>query len=323
MSYDSAKPYNIYVGTQDNAALFGPSNFVLKDGEQDAWKHVFLDPWGGGDAFYTVRDPSNPDFVYFEQQMGELQRKNMRTGEVQNIKPKVGKDEPALRFNWMSPFVISHHDPKALYFGANHLFKSDNRGDSWAKISPDLATVIDAAGKPQNGTITTISESPLKPGVLYVGNDRGTVNVTLDDGKSWRQVGDGFPRLGVSRVLASAFEPGTVYVSLSGFRNDHTAPYLYRSKDFGATWTSFVGNLPAEAIYVVIEDPRDSKTLYVGTDLGVYVSTNEGETWHSLCRGLPALRIFDLFLHPETFELVAGTHGRGVYLLDAKSIKRS
>jgi photosystem II stability/assembly factor-like uncharacterized protein len=323
LSYDSAKPYNIYVGTQDNAALFGPSNFVLKDGEPDAWKHVFLDPWGGGDAFYTVRDPSNPDFVYFEQQMGELQRKNMRTGEVQNIKPKAGKDEPALRFNWMSPYVISHHDPKSLYFGANHIFKSDNRGDSWSKVSPDLATVLDAAGKPQNGTITTISESRLKQGVLYVGNDRGTVNLTIDDGKSWKQVGEDFPRLGVSRVLASAFAPGTAYVSLSGFRNDHTSPYLFKSKDFGATWTSIVGNLPAEAIYVVIEDPRDSRTLYVGTDLGVYVSTNEGETWQSLCKGLPALRIFDLFLHPETFELVAGTHGRGVYMLDAKNIKRS
>ncbi|MEI8283093.1 MAG: glycosyl hydrolase, partial [Armatimonadota bacterium] len=322
LSYDSEKPYNIYAGTQDDAAVFGPSNFILKDGEPEIWKHVFLDPWGGGDAFYTVRDPSNPDFVYFEQQMGELQRKNMRTGEVQGIKPRVGKDEAPLRFNWMSPYVISHFDPKAIYFGANQVFKSDNSGASWVKISPDLAVVPDASGKLQNGTITTISESHLKQGMVYVGNDRGTVHITMDDGKTWKQVGEGFPRIGVSRVLASAFDPGTAYVSLTGFRNDHTSPYLFRTKDFGATWTSIVGNLPAEAIYVVIEDPRDSRTLYVGTDLGVYVTTNDGESWQSLCNGLPALRIFDLFLHPGTFELVAGTHGRGVYILDAKSIRR-
>lgn len=321
ISYDAATPYNIYVGTQDNAALFGPSTFELKDGGQDAWKRVFIDPWGGGDAFFTFRDPSDPDTVFFEQQLGDVQRKNMKTGEVRNIQPTAVKGEPALRFDWMSPYRISSHNPKVLYFGANRIFKSEDKGDSWTAISPDLAVTQDSDGSSHNGTVTSISESPIKPGMLVVGTDRGSVWVTQDDGKSWRAV-TGLPAAAVSRVLASQFDPGTIYVSLAGFRNDNTTPYLFRSRDLGETWMPIVGQLPAEAIYVVIEDPRDRDTLYVGTDLGVYVTLDGGSTWRSLCGGLPALRIFDLFLHPRTFELVAATHGRGVYLLDSKGIKK-
>lgn len=322
VSYDTSTPYNIYVGTQDNAALYGPSTFELKDGVQDAWKHVFLDPWGGGDAFFTYRDPANPDTVYFEQQMGELQRKNMLTGAVRNIKPKAADPGPTLRFNWMTPYLLSPFNPSTIYFGANQIFKSENRGDSWTSISPDLAVLGGATGKLQKGTVTSLTESPLKRGMLLVGTDLGTVQLSMDDGMSWNQVGVGFPKRAVSRVLPSSFDAGTIYVSLTGFRNDDTTPYLFRSRDFGAKWTSISGNLPAEAIYVVIEDPRDRDTLYVGTDLGVYVTQNGGGTWHSLCNGLPALRIFDLFLHPQTLELVAATHGRAVYKLDAKSLKK-
>ncbi len=322
ISYDSATPYNIYVGTQDNAALFGPSTFEMKDGSQDAWRQVFIDPWGGGDAFATFRDPSDSNTIYFEQQLGDIQRKNMRTGEVRNIKPSAVKGEPALRFDWMSPYRISSHNSNVLYFGANRIYKSENKGNTWTAISPDLAVTPDPDSKLHSGTVTSIAESPIKPGTLVVGTDRGAVWVTQDDGKTWKDVRFGLSSESVSRVVASQFEAGTIYASHSGFRKDNTDAHLFRSCDFGATWMPINGNLPAETIYVVIEDPRDRDVVYVGTDLGVYVTFDGGSTWRSLCNGLPALRIFDLFLHPRTFELVAATHGRGVYLLDAKSIKK-
>jgi len=325
VTVDMAEPYNIYIGTQDNAALFGPSTHTHADGEPDPWRHVYLDPWGGGDSYFTWVDPADPETIYYEHQFGALRRKNMATGATKSIAPRGPKGGPALRKNWMTPFLISRHDPNTLYYGANILFKSVNKGDDWTAVSGDLTTNPgpDRQGNVPYGTITTISESPLEPGLLYVGTDDAKVQVTRDDGQTWTDVTGELPGKWVSRLRASMHELGTVYVSLTGYRDDDFSPYLYVSDDFGATWSSIASNLPAEPINVVAEDPRDGNILYVGTDLGVYVTLDRGRRWHSLCNNLPTTPVHDLVVHPRELDLVIGTHGRSVFVLDIESIGKA
>ena len=324
VSADMATPYNIYGGTQDNAALFGPSTHVIADDEPDPWQHVYLDRWGGGDSYATLVDPTDNHTIYYEHQFGDLLRKDMKTGQAKGIRPKLPEGEPRLRFNWMTPFLISQHDPSTLYCGANRLFKSVDRGDTWNVISRDLSTA--AERRPQGnvpfGTITTISQSPLCAGLLYVGTDDGNVHVTRDDGRCWTKINDGLPAKWVSRVAASRYEQSTVYVALTGYRDDDFSAYLYASTDGGDTWNSIAGNLPDESVNVVAEDPARKNILYVGTDLGVYVSVDRGVTWQSLCNHLPTTPVYDLFVHPRENELVIGTHGRSVFVLDVKEIQK-
>jgi photosystem II stability/assembly factor-like uncharacterized protein len=166
-----------------------------------------------------------------------------------------------------------------------------------------------------------LSESLLKQGLIYAGTDDGNVQVTNDDGKTWKLVNSGLPPKWVSRVVASQHETGTVYVSLTGYREDDFNNYLYMSEDFGTTWKSISGNLPSEGINVIREDPRNKNILYVGTELGVYVTQNRGNTWHSLCNNLPTTPVHDMVIHPRDHELVIGTHGRSCFVLDVKSIQ--
>jgi len=214
--------------------------------------------------------------------------------------------------NWNTPFKISHHNPYILYFGANKLFKSYNRGDAWICISPDLTTNPgpDRQGDVPFGTITTISESPLKPGLLYVGTDDGQVQVTQNDGVTWTNISKPLPEKWVSCVEASRFEQGTVFVSLTGYREDDFSTYVYMSNDYGKTW-SFIGrDLPTEPVNVIREDPHKKNILYVRTDLGVYVSINMGKSWHSLCNNLPTTSVCDLVVQPRENDLMIGTHGK-------------
>jgi len=320
---DMAKPYNIYGGTQDNAALMGPSTHEIRDDGGEEWKDIYIDPWGGGDSYFTYADPLQTNIVYFEQQFGDVQRKNLTTGETKRIAPRAARGEPALRFNWMTPFILSQHNPWTLYCGANRLFKSINRGDKWVAISPDLSTRPgpEKQGNVPYATITTISESPLRPGWLYVGTDDGLVHFTKDDGNTWTVIRQGLPDKWVSRVVASPHDEAEVYVSLTGYREDDFTPYLYRSTNNGQTWTSIAGNLPAEAINVIREDPNANGLLYVGTELGVYVSLNDGRQWQSLCNHLPSAAVHDIFVHPRDRELVIGTHGLSTFVLDVKPIQ--
>jgi hypothetical protein len=326
---DMDEPYNIYGGTQDNAALFGPSTHNVEDrltehGVEDPWKHVYLDRWGGGDSYFTYRDPVDHDIIYYEHQFGVLRRKNMKTGETKDIMPRAGEGEPRLRRNWMTPYFISKYDPATLYYAAHKVFKSPDRGDSWTCISPDLTTDPgpEKRGDVPYGTITMLSESPLQKGLIYAGTDDGNVQVTKDDGETWTLVKDGLPPKWVSRVIASQHELGTAYVTLTGYRDDDFEKYVYRSTDFGKTWVSIGGNLPSEGINVIREDPRDKNILYVGTELGVYVTRDGGETWHSLCNHLPTTPVHDLMIHPRDHELVIATHGRSFFVLDIKPINR-
>jgi hypothetical protein len=326
---DMDEPYNIYGGTQDNAALYGPSTHNIEDrlteyGVEDPWKHVYLDRWGGGDSYFTYRDPVDFNIIYYEHQFGVLRRKNMKTGETKDIMPRAGEGETRLRRNWMTPYFISHYDPATLYYAAHKVFKSPDKGDSWVCISPDLTTNPgpERQGNVPYGTITMLSESPLQQGLIYAGTDDGNVQVTMDDGKTWTLVRAGLPAKWVSRVIASQHDLGTVYVTLTGYREDDFEKYVYMSNDFGKTWKSIAGNLPSEGINVIREDPRDKNILYVGTELGVYVTLDRGQTWHSLCNHLPTTPVHDLVIHPREHELVIATHGRSFFILDVKPIIR-
>ena len=319
ISVDNNKPYRIYGGTQDNAALYGLAEQELDPVIDDSWRQIWVDIWGGGDSYYTLVDPIDPNIIYFEQQFGSLQRKNMKTGQIKGIRPKAKKGEPPLRFNWMTPFLISHHNPFILYVGANKVFKSLNRGDNWLCISPDLTTQPgpEKQGNVPFGTITTISESPLQPGLLYVGTDDGCVWITRDDGATWNKISGGLPQKWVSRVVASSHHLGTAYVSLTGYREDDFSAYLYKSTDFGQTWTSIVNNLPPESINVIREDPSYPDLLYLGTDQGgVFVSYDGGKKWFSLCADLPTTPVHDIALQAREREIVIGTHGRSVFVMD-------
>ena len=324
VAYDMARPFRIYGGTQDNAALFGPSTHVPADGDPDPWRHVYLDQWGGGDSYFTLVDPKDPDTIYYEHQFGVLRRKNMATGATKSIRPRARRGEPTLRFNWMTPFFISHFDSNTLYCGANLLFKSVDRGDTWKAISGDLTTDPgpNRKGNVPFGTITTLSESHLARGLLYAGTDDGRVHVSRDDGATWKRIDAGLPDKWVSRVVASRHAKGTVYVTLTGYREDDFSSYVNRSTDFGATWSSLEANLPGESINVIGEDPERKEILFVGTDLGCYVSIDAGRQWESLCNHLPTTPVHDLFVHPRDGKLVIGTHGRSVYVLDVKTDPR-
>lgn len=317
ITLDSATPYKIWGGTQDNGSLCGSAQPMALGLEH--WKHV-----SGGDNYFTRIDPNDPDTMYFETQFGGMMRKDLKTNRVQGIRPRAPKGEPRLRFNWMTPYLLSHYNSQTLYAGANRVFKSENRGDEWTCISPDLSTNPgpEKQGDVAYGTITDISESRLKKGLLYAATDDGQVHVTQDDGATWQKINRGLPDKWVSRVVASRYDLGTVFVSLTGYREDDFEKYLYRSTDFGKSWKSIAGNLPSESINVLREDPSDKDILYVGTDLGVYCSIDGGKTWHSLCNHLPTTPVHDIAVHPREGDLVIGTHGRSAFVLDVKEIKK-
>ncbi len=317
VTVDMEKPYNIYGGLQDNGVVYGPSNHSPEPDLADPWKSLF-----GGDGAYVQVDPLDSNIVYLESQFGNIVRMNKKDRSIKNIKP-VGKlSDPPLRFNWQTPFLISPHNPFTIYYGANKLFKSLNRGDSWICISHDLTTNPQPQGNVPYGTITTLSESPLKPGLIYVGTDDGNLWITHNDGVNWERIGTNLPKKWVSRVVASKYEEGTVFVSFTGYRDDDFEKYLYMSTNYGKTWKSISSNLPSESINVIREDPEVEDILYVGTDLGVYVSIDRGKQWYSLCNNLPTTPIHDMLVHPRDKELVIGTHGRSVYVMDVTPIQK-
>ena len=211
----------------------------------------------------------------------------------------------------MTPFFLSSHNPVTLYYGANRVFKSLNRGDDWSVISPDLTVGPDPPNL-RYKAITTMAESSRKRGLLFAGTDNGNLFVTRNDGKTWDPIANGLPRHNFTRAIASPHDDQTVFVSLTGMASDDFSPYVFRSDDQGSTWKSIAKGLPLEPVHVIHEDPHVKDLLYIGTDLGVYVSSNGGASWQSLCNNLPTTAVHDLVVHPRDNELVIGTHGRSV-----------
>ena len=321
INVDMAQPYQIFGGTQDDAALFGPSNVAIKDGPRDPWQHVYIDRWGGGDSYFTLPHPVEPHIIFYEHQFGALRRKDMRDGTKVDITPR--PEDFELRTNWMTPFFISSYDPDTIYYAGQVLFRSRDRGDTWEAVSPDLTTQPgpDRQGNVPFGTLTTLSESTVDSAVFWAGSDDGLVHVSTDGLETWTEVAADLPDKWVSRVVASKFESRRAYVAFTGYRDDDFRPYLFATDDFGASWRSIAGGLPLEPINVIREDPTDEDILYVGTDLGVYVSLDRGSSWQGLMGDLPTTPVYDLRVHPRDPELVAGTHGRGAFVLDLTAVR--
>ncbi len=345
VSADMRDPYYVYVGLQDNGIWGGPSNSRDYNG-------IFNDHWfkfHSGDGFYTAVDPINWTVVYSESQGGRMRRNHAlfrqeskgitptrsNTMNWENVVPKqTDPNRPVVRMNWNTPFVLSHHNPHTLYYGANFLFKSVDRGDHWQIISPDLSTndpektlrdsgglTRDVTGAEVHCTIVSISESPLVPGLIWIGTDDGNVQLTQDDGVTWTNVRLNIPdvpkAIWVSRVEASHFDKGVCYVTFDGHRSDDFRPYVFKTKDFGQTWENITNNIPdGHSVYVIREDLKNKDLLFVGTEFGAFVSVNGGKSWAELMNGMPTVAVHDLLIHPRAADLIAGTHGRGVYILD-------
>ncbi len=311
---DSEKPYNVYGGLQDNGVYYGSSGSVPGKGKD--WQ-----PLMGGDGMMVAVDPENSNIVYTGFQYGNYFRINKSGGKPVAITPKHEIGEPSLRWNWRTPLVMSRHNSAILYMGSQRLHRSLDGAENWETISPDL-TKNKTQGNVPFSTITVIAESPLKFGLLYAGTDDGNIQVSRNGGASWEPVtGNLPPDLWVSSIFPSNFEEGTVYATLTGYRYDHFKAYLYRSTDYGKSWTSVAGNLPDECANVIVEDPVNPKLLYAGTDHGTYLTLDGGKIWHLFSQNLPNVATYDMIVHPRDNELVIATHGRSIYIADVKPLQ--
>jgi photosystem II stability/assembly factor-like uncharacterized protein len=331
---DMRRPYWVYGGLQDNGTWGGPT-------QSDRGAVTFADFRfiNGGDGFYAAVDPTDWRIVYAESQGGALVRHNMATGETRFIRPRAPQGE-TYRFNWNSPIIISPHNPKTIWFGGNKLFKSVNMGDSWTEASPDLTTNDPEKLKPAGGvspentgaerhcTIVSISESPIKAGVVWVGTDDGNVQLTQDDGKNWTKVelpADAPPFLWVSEVAASRYALGRAYICLDGHRNSEFGSYVYMTDDFGKSWKKISGSFGTnEVAYSFVEGLRNPDLLFVGTEMGLHISMDRGETWSKIhkAQGFPTVRVDDMVIHPRELDLVVATHGRAFWTIPISALEQ-
>ncbi len=370
-SVDMRDPYFVYGGLQDNGTWAGPSmsregtiltDFWFNIGGGDGfytqndptdWRTAYCESQGGNIMRVNVETrestrlrPSEQNTYNWKEhappppkQEPEVKRSG-QAGQQQQAQPQTqpqspfGRQRSPFRHNWSSPILISPHNPETVYLGADHLFKSVNRGDNWMIISPDLTTnnpekhskptggiTRDQTGAETHCTITTISESPVTPGIIWVGTDDGNVQLTRDGGATWANVRKNVPgvpaEIWVSRVEASHFAEGTCYLAFDGHRSDVFKPYVFKTADYGKTWTEISANLPdGGPVYVIREDLKNKNLLFAGTEFAVFFSMNGGQTWTNLSLNMPTVAVHDLLVHPRDNDLVAATHGRGIWILD-------
>ena len=333
--YDMKSPYTVCGGLQDNNTWCGPSAIRNKDGiGNDEWFIV-----SGGDGFVGLLDPSDARVIYAESQDGNMSRIDRVTNERQSIRPEAKDGEKPYRWNWDTPLVLSPHDPKTIFAAANKVFRSNDRGMSWVEASPDLTNAIDrderevmgVKGKDAKiakndgvtawGTIVSFAESSKRAGLYYVGSDDGVVAVTKDAGATWTRVTDKIPGVPketyVSEVVPSRFEEGRVYVTFDGHRGNDFNAYAFVSQDFGGTWKSIVADLPkGEVVRTLTEDLKNPDVLYVGTETGLFVTTDAGTSWSRVRGNLPTVPVYEITIHPRDNAMILATHGRGVWILD-------
>ncbi len=310
---DMEEPYNIYGGLQDNGVYYGSSQGSPDDTQY--WESLF-----GGDGMHVAVDPRNSDRVYTGFQFGNYFRiEQGEDGQTGNITPSHELGEDRYRYNWNTPIEMSNHNPDIIYFGSQKVNRSFDRGETWETLSPDLTHDLPSGNVPYS-TMTTISESPVNFEVVWAGTDDGNVQVTRDGGESWELVSEDLPqRRWVSQVHASEHDAATAYISLNGYRYDEFETYIYKTDDYGQTWTDISGNLPEDVVNVIVQDPEKPEILYAGLDHGTFVSFNDGGRWH-LLNGVPNVASYDMLVHPRDLDLVVGTHGRSIYVSDVEPI---
>ena len=321
VAYDMAEPFHVYGSIQDHGSRRGVVD--LSRG-RNAIPAVEFENAPGGEGSNHVVDPRNPDIVYSAGFYGNITRSDLATGESVNITPRPAEGEAPFRGQWLAPFILSPHNPDVLYHGFQVLHRSLDRGDTWERISGDL-THNDPArlGDIPFQTIFSIAESPLRFGLIYAGTDDGRVHVTRNGGITWTEIGRGLPRdRFVAEIVASRYDEGTVYLVMNGKRDDDFTPYLWKSTDYGQTWTSIVNDLPIGPVNVIKEDPENPHVLYVGADLSAYVSIDGGAHWNVLAAALPASYVHDIVIHPRDDIMVAATHGRGMFALDVRPLRQ-
>ena len=334
IAVDMDEPYNVYAGAQDTHSWVGPSATRNQIGILNGdWVQTNF-----GDGMYQQADPSDSSIVYTESQGGNIVRLDRRTGNRKAIKPYPKPDEDRYRFHWTSPILISTHDPKTVFFGGNRFFVSSNRGDSWTASSDltrnedrDELTIMGLIsgedtlsrhdGVSEWGTITTISESALAAGTVYVGTDDGRIQLTRDGGSSWKSLEGSLPgmdpvRSKVSRIVASSVELARAYASFDRHALGDFTPYLFVTESFGDSWKRLALPDAIGWVNVVSEHPRNGDLLFVGTEIGVFVSFDRGASWARMTGGFPTVPVDDLVIHPRDEDLIVGTHGRSIYILD-------
>lgn len=317
---DNAKPYHVYGGLQDNGIWYGPSNYTAGFGWYGSGRYPYS-RIGGGDGMQVEVDTRTNDIVYTGSQFGAYSRINTTTNDRVSVRPRHKLGERPLRFNWQTPIHLSRHNQDILYYGANRLFRSMNQGTDMKAVSGDL-TRGGQAGDVPFGTLATIDESPLEFGLIYTGSDDGYIHVTKDGGHSWTRVSDALPQhLWVSRVEASAHEKGRVFIALNGYRWDNFESFVYRSDDFGTSWTRIGENLPSEPVNVIVEDPENADLIFVGTDHGVYASLDRGASFMGMFDSLPRVPVHDLKIQAREKDLVIGTHGRSIYIASIEEVE--
>ena len=315
---DNEHPYKIYAGTQDDAAVRGPA-VPLKENAPDKWEYIWIDPWAGGDGIVTAPDPEDPDIVYYEAQNGAIRRKNMLTGETVSVKPQLPDDiEDEFFTEWLTPFFVSKYNNTTLYYGANYLFKSTDRGNNWTVISPNLART--ATEDRRGGGITAMEESPMQHGLLYAGTSEGAVWFTPDDGQTWTDISPGLPKAYVKSFAPSHFSKSRIYVVLNNIKKDDFTPMIYMSDDFGRNWTDISSDIPGSPVNVILEDHRFEDVLYTGTFNGVLMSASRGDSWQVLGTGIPNSFVSDMTIMEREADLIATTHGRGIFRIDLEPL---
>lgn len=328
VSVDNARPYNVYGGLQDNGSWYAPSQQA--GGISNAhWRQTY-----GGDGFHSFRHPDDEDVIYSEYQGGQLVRYNKSTGQAKDIKPYPGPDEDKFRFNWNAPLYQSPNNSERIYFACQYLFKSEDRGDSWKRISPDLTTnnkerqrqaksgglSIDNSTAENNTTIYAIAESPLDENIVWAGTDDGNLQVSGNQGGKWTNVAKniaGLPPFNwVSFIEPGHFDKNAAYVTFDNHRNGDMAAYVFKTTDLGKSWTKLpTGNVEGYALSIR-QDLKNPDLLFLGTEFGLYISLNGGQSWDRFESNMPKVAVRDMVIHPREDALVMATHGRGVIILD-------